>query len=148
MGRDTLHILRDNPAIYDKLAEYGAMLEEGFTSNLKETNTPGAVTRFRSMVCLFFGEFDTIRSFEDVKHADTDTYARYFKEMIGMGIILALPNLAIFLSDAHTKENIEYLIASSKKPCLRSSSFPSLLLSLENGDLSSLRDPAEAGSFL
>ncbi len=119
MGRDTLHILRDNPAIYDKLAEYGAMLEEGFTSNLKETNTPGAVTRFRSMVCLFFGEFDTIRSFEDVKHADTDTYARYFKEMIGMGIILAPAQFeAIFLSDAHTKENIEYLIASSKKAML------------------------------
>lgn len=119
MGRDTLHILRDNPAIYDKLAEYGAMLEEGFTNNLKETNTPGAVTRFRSMVCLFFGEFDTIRSFEDVKHADTDTYARYFKEMIGMGIILAPAQFeAIFLSDAHTKENIEYLIASSKKAML------------------------------
>lgn len=119
MGRDTLHILRDNPAIYDKLAEYGAMLEEGFTSNLKETNTPGAVTRFRSMVCLFFGEFDTIRSFEDVKHADTDTHARYFKEMIGMGIILAPAQFeAIFLSDAHTKENIEYLIASSKKAML------------------------------
>ncbi len=119
MGRDTLHILRDNPAIYDKLAEYGAMLEEGFTSNLKETNTPGAVTRFRSMVCLFFGEFDTIRSFEDVKHADTDTYARYFKEMIGMGIILAPAQFeAIFLSDAHTKENIEYLIASSQKAML------------------------------
>lgn len=116
MGRDTLTILKNNPSIYEKLEKYAIMLEEGFNNNLKTTGIPGMVKRYKSMLSLFIGEFDQICSYEDVKNANTNLFAKYFQEMLKQGIMLAPAQFeAIFLSDAHTEEMIEYTITASKK---------------------------------
>ncbi|MDO5688968.1 MAG: glutamate-1-semialdehyde 2,1-aminomutase [Tissierellia bacterium] len=119
MGRDVLTILRDNPQIYQKMEDLAERLDRGLTAKLEETKTPGVVKRYRSMLSLFFGEFEDIRSYEDVKGADTQMYARYFKEMLAQGILLAPAQFeGIFLSDAHNEELIDYTIEAAGKAML------------------------------
>lgn len=116
MGLDTLHELESHPEIYDKLDKFAQELDEGFTKNLKEVGLPGKVTRFHSMLSLFFGDFDEIKCFDDVQAADTEMYAAYFKGMLEEGYILAPAQFeAIFLSNAHTEEIIQETIAANRR---------------------------------
>lgn len=115
MGRDVLLTLKSRPEIYDRLEKMAMTLEKGFLDNLKRTGIPGAVNRYKSMLSLFFGEFDgPILSYEDVKKADTDLYARYFRGMVKEGFLFAPAQFeAIFLSDAHTEEMMEKVLEAN-----------------------------------
>lgn len=116
MGRDVLLTLKENPEIYDRLEHMAKMLEDGFNENLKKTGIPGKVNRYKSMLSLFFGEFDEIRSYEDVKAADTERYAKYFQGMLKEGFLFAPAQFeAIFLSDAHTEEIIQRTLEANLK---------------------------------
>ena len=49
-----------------------------------------------------------MRNYEDAKASDTEEFARYFRWMLERGIHLAPSQFeAMFLSDAHSDENIE-----------------------------------------
>lgn len=116
MGRDTLKTLEANKEIYDRLEEMAARLDKGFTENLKTTGIPGKVTRYKSMMSLFFGEFDEIKSYEDVKKADTKMFAKYFREMLKQGYMFAPAQFeAIFFQAAHTDEIIDRTIEANLK---------------------------------
>lgn len=108
MGLDILKYLQDHGEIYEELDHFAEKLEAGFNKNLKESGVKGKVSRYKSMISLFFGDFDKIKSYEDVKHADTETYKIYFKKMLERGYIVAPAQFeAIFLSDAHTEEMLD-----------------------------------------
>ena len=108
MGLDILKYLQDHGEIYEELDHFAGKLEAGFNKNLKESGVKGKVSRYKSMISLFFGDFDEIKSYEDVKHADTETYKVYFKKMLERGYIVAPAQFeAIFLSDAHTEEMLD-----------------------------------------
>lgn len=116
MGRDVITVLRDNQHIYDELEAKAIALENGFNENLKATGVAGKVVRYKSMMCLFFGEFDEINSYDDVKNANTEVYSEYFKHMLSEGIVLAPAQFeAIFLSDAHTEEHIQFTIEANRR---------------------------------
>ncbi|MDO5048231.1 MAG: glutamate-1-semialdehyde 2,1-aminomutase [Anaerococcus sp.] len=116
MGLDVLRILRDNPSIYDKLYHHADLLEEGFNDNIKAVDLPAFTTRFKSMVCLFFGDFDQIKSYDDVKKADTKAYERYFTYMLKENILLPPAQFeAMFLSDAQDESLINYTIEKNKE---------------------------------
>ncbi len=116
MGLDTLHELESHPEIYDKLDQFALELDQGFCKNLKEVGIPGKVTRFHGMMSLFFGEFDEIKSFDDVQAADTDLYEKYFHGMVEEGFILAPAQFeAIFLSDAHTEDVIQKTLEANRR---------------------------------
>ena len=91
-------------------------MDQGFSKNLTDLGIPGKVTRFHSMLSLFFGEFDQIKSFDDVQKADTELYAKYFQGMVKEGFIMAPAQFeAIFLSDAHTEDIIEKTIQANRR---------------------------------
>ncbi|MSS78613.1 glutamate-1-semialdehyde 2,1-aminomutase [Anaerococcus sp. AGMB00486] len=116
MGLDVLRILKENPDIYQRLEKYAQMLEEGFNDNLKATGVKACVTRYKSMMSLFFGDFDEIRSFDDVSKADLDNYSKYFNFMKNSKILMPPSQFeAIFMSDALDESVINYTIEENKK---------------------------------
>lgn len=116
MGLDVLKILKENPSIYEKLEKNAKILEEGFNDNIKSVNIPAMTTRFNTMLCLFFGEFEQIESYDDVKKADTKAYEKYFSYMLKEKILLPPAQFeAMFLSDAQDDEIINYTIEKNKE---------------------------------
>ena len=110
LGKRNLEVLRDNPQIYKELDRKGAMLEEGIKNNLKELGLNYTVNRAGSLVCLFFTE-GPVQNYDDATKSDIDKFNTYFKGMLDRGILIAPSQYeAMFLSYAHTDEDIEYTI--------------------------------------
>ena len=120
MGYKNLNILKNNKDIYNVLEEKAKILEEGFNKNIKSLGINATVVRFKAMLCLFFGEgpFD---NYGDVTKCDTEIYSVYFKEMLDRGVLIAPAQFeAMFLSTAHSDEDIEYTIKANYEALLKS----------------------------
>ncbi|WP_347862645.1 glutamate-1-semialdehyde 2,1-aminomutase [Salimicrobium sp. PL1-032A] len=90
-------------------------LIEGFEQAAEENDIPLAVNRAGSMVGVFFNEDDVI-DFETASNSDTDRFAAYYQGMIEEGIFLPPSQFeGLFLSTAHTDEDIEKTIEAAKK---------------------------------
>lgn len=115
MGKRNLEILKTHPQIYKDLEEKARRLAEGFRINLRELGLPYVVHQTGSLVCLFFTQGE-ILSFDDVKRCDTLLFSQYYKEMLAQGIMLPPAQFeCLFLSNAHTPEDIEYTIKANNK---------------------------------
>lgn len=117
MGLDVLRVLQENPEIYTSLEAKAKRLQEGFEENIAATGVAAKVVRYRSMLSLFFGHFPgDIRSYDDVKNADTEQYAKYFRAMFEQGFIFGPAQFeGIFISEAHSDEIIEKTIQANRK---------------------------------
>ncbi|MCI6609569.1 MAG: glutamate-1-semialdehyde 2,1-aminomutase [Ezakiella sp.] len=114
MGRDTLLALDENRELYDKLEQLAIRLGKGFEENLRKTGIKGKVTRYKSMMSLFFGDFGEIKSYNDVKNADTKMYAKYFRAMVHQNFMFAPAQFeAIFFQKAHTEDIIDRTIEAN-----------------------------------
>ena len=110
LGKRNLEVLRDNPQIYDTLNKKGEKLEQGIKYNLNKLNLKYTVNRAGSLVCLFFKE-GPVENYDDAIKSDIEKYNNYFKEMLHRGILIGPSQFeAMFLSYAHSDEDIEYTI--------------------------------------
>lgn len=110
LGKKNLETLRDHKDIYSELDRKGKMLQEGIQNNLKKLGLDYTVNRAGSLVCLFFTS-GPVQNFDDATKSDIDKFNAYFKEMLDRGILIAPSQYeAMFLSYAHTDEDIEYTI--------------------------------------
>ncbi|MGD9929399.1 MAG: glutamate-1-semialdehyde 2,1-aminomutase [Mangrovibacterium sp.] len=115
-GKVMLKTLKDNPKIYAELERKAANLEAGLTANLDKTGIPGVINRIGSMMTLFFTQEKEVKSFDQAMKSDTARYASYFKKSLESGIYLAPSQFeCLFISDAHTDDDIEHIIAASEK---------------------------------
>ena len=113
MGKKNLEILRDNPQIYKELEEKAIRLEAGLKYNLEKLGLDYTVNRAGSLVCLFFAK-GPINNYDDVKNCDVTKFNKYFEELLKQGVLLAPTQFeAMFLSNAHTNEDIDYTIRAS-----------------------------------
>lgn len=113
VGYRNLKILKENKNIYKELEEKAIMIEEGIRKNIERLNINAKIVRFKSMLTLFFGK-GPFENFDDVQSCDTEMYAKYFNEMLNRGIMLPPAQFeGMFLSIAHTKEDIEYTIKAN-----------------------------------
>ena len=113
MGKKNLEILRDNPQIYVELEEKAIRLENGLRSNIEKLGLNYTINRAGSLVCLFFAE-GPINNYDDVTKCDVPKFNKYFEELIKRGVLLAPTQFeAMFLSNAHTNEDIDYTINAS-----------------------------------
>lgn len=113
MGKKNLEILRDNPQIYVELEEKAKRLEAGLRNNIEKLGLNYTINRAGSLVCLFFAQ-GPINNYDDVTKCDVEKFNKYFKELINKGILLAPTQFeAMFLSNAHTNEDIDYTINAS-----------------------------------
>jgi glutamate-1-semialdehyde 2,1-aminomutase len=119
-GIEMLKTLKNNPSIYTELERKAAKLEKGLKENLQKTGTKAVINRVGSLMTLFFTDLEKIESFEDVMQSDQAKYAKYFKLALELGIYLSPSQFeAVFISNAHSDEDIEKTIEASYQAMLK-----------------------------
>ncbi len=100
-GIETLKILQEDTAIYQRLEEKAALLEQAVKETAKETV---CVNRTGSLMSIFFTA-KKVSDYATAASSDTKRYAEYFAWLLEHGIYTAPSQFeAMFLSDAHTNE--------------------------------------------
>ena len=103
-GIETLTILKEDPQIYGRLAEKAERIEQAVKEAAGEKV---AVNRIGSLMSIFFTE-KAVTDYESAVSSDVNQYAEYFGYLLDHGVYVAPSQFeAMFVSDAHTKEDIE-----------------------------------------
>lgn len=102
-GIETLKILKEDPQIYERLQKK----TEFIAKTVKETwGGRVCVNQISSLLSIFFSE-GPVTDYESAVASDTEKYARYFGYLLDEGIYVAPSQFeAMFISDAHTEEDI------------------------------------------
>ena len=109
-GLTTLNYLKDNPKVYLYLEKLGERLESGINLLIDKYKVKATVNRVGSMMTLFFTE-TKVTNFSEAKTSDEKVFARFYKEMLSLGIFLPPSQYeAFFLSNEHTLEDIDKTI--------------------------------------
>jgi glutamate-1-semialdehyde 2,1-aminomutase len=105
----------NTPGLYHKVAEQTDRLASGFRRALAETKIPGQVNSTGSLTTLFFAA-EPVRDYTSAKRSDTKRYARFFREMMDRGILLAPSQFeAAFVSMVHTPEEIDRTVTAAQE---------------------------------
>jgi glutamate-1-semialdehyde 2,1-aminomutase len=111
-GIATLKELR-KPGLYDGIHELAARLTSGLEEALSGAGIPAQVNKIGSLSTIFFAS-RPVANYSDAKRSDTKQYARFFREMLQRGILLAPSQFeAAFVSAAHTPADIERTIKAA-----------------------------------
>ncbi len=111
-GIATLQILRDtNP--YPRLERLAAKLAAGLEDAASRAGAGCSIGRLGTMMTLFFNP-EPVTDWETASRSDTKRYAKYFWGLLDRGVYMPCSqNEALFLSTAHTDEDIEATVASA-----------------------------------
>jgi len=113
-GCATLKLLRDDPP-YQRLEQLSATLAEGLHEAALQADVPHTVARVGSMLTLFF-QPEPIDNWQAASKCDTERFARFFWGMADRGVYLPCSQYeAMFVSAAHTAEDIEQTIAAARE---------------------------------
>ena len=105
----------NQPSTYTELEEKASRLEKGILKNIADTGVKAKLNRVGSMMTLFFTEEKKVTSFGEAMTSNTDMFASYFKKCIESGIYIAPSQFeCLFVSLAHTNEDIDTIIAANK----------------------------------
>lgn len=108
-GIATLKALENNPDIYTNLERKSARLESAMKSAGLNVNRAG------SLMTVFFND-NPVTDYDTALNCDTKKYAEYFRYLLDNNIYTAPSQFeAMFVSDAHTDEDIEYTCEVIKK---------------------------------
>ena len=106
-GLATLRILKEDTGIYDRLEARAKELADAVREAAGERVS---VNQIGSLMSIFFTG-DAVTDYESATHSDTKQYADYFGYLLDRGIYVAPSQFeAMFLSDAHSKEDLECTI--------------------------------------
>ncbi|PTM03695.1 MAG: glutamate-1-semialdehyde-2,1-aminomutase [Bacteroidetes bacterium] len=114
-GYTLLKHLRDNPAVYEKLAKTCEAIEDGLHPLLKESGLDYQINRTGSMISLHFSA-EKIRDFESAKSGDNPHFKAFFHGMLKRGIYL--PPSAYeswFLNAALNDDDIKQTLQAAKE---------------------------------
>lgn len=102
-GIETLTILEEDPGIYPRLEQKAARIAE----TVKESaGDMVCVNQIGSLLSIFFTDKE-VTDYESAITSHTGKYAEYFNYLLDAGIYVAPSQFeAMFLSDAHTEEDI------------------------------------------
>ncbi|MCG8450418.1 MAG: glutamate-1-semialdehyde 2,1-aminomutase [Pirellulales bacterium] len=111
-GCATLKLLQEESP-YARLEELSARLETGLHRAAEAAGVPHSIARVGSMMTLFFHD-GPVTDWPTASQCDTVRYARYFWGMMDRGIYLPCSQYeALFVSTAHTEEDIDRTIAAA-----------------------------------
>ena len=114
-GITQLKILKEAPEVYKKTFELGEMLRNGAADIIKEAGLPYKVTGIGSLSCIFFTDKE-VTDYISAKTSDTAEFAKYFNHMLSRGNYFGPSQFeSIFVSAAHTKENIDKTLTDMKE---------------------------------
>lgn len=113
-GLTQLTILRDTPAVYQKISALGDFFRQEMRKMAAQIGVPVTVTGVGSLSCVFFTS-NPVHNYTDAKNSDTALFAKYFLYMLDKGFYFAPSQFeAIFLSAAHTEENIRDAVQTAQ----------------------------------
>lgn len=113
-GLAQLTILRDHPEIYRDLNKKGEWFFGEVKKAVEQSSVKATVNFCGSLGCIFFTDRN-VENYETAKTSDTKRYAEYFNHMLKRGIYLAPAQFeAMFLSSAHTKEELEGVLEAMR----------------------------------
>ena len=103
-GIETLNILKNDPQIYERLEQKTRKLADVAREAGKGHI---CVNQIGSLMSVFFTD-QKVRDFESAVTSNTEQYADYFGYLLDRGIYIAPSQFeTMFISDAHTEEDIE-----------------------------------------
>ncbi|UOQ93883.1 glutamate-1-semialdehyde 2,1-aminomutase [Halobacillus shinanisalinarum] len=112
-GYETLTAMNENA--YREINKKVDRLIEGFTAAAEKYQVPLTVNRAGSMVGFFFTG-QAVTDFDTANQSNLDLFAKYYRGMIEEGIFLPPSQFeGMFLSLAHTDEDIEFTIRAAEK---------------------------------
>jgi glutamate-1-semialdehyde 2,1-aminomutase len=112
-GYETLRQL--TPDVYKEFVRKADRLEEGIHAAAEKYDIPHTINRAGSMIGLFFTNEDVV-NYQTARTSDLELFAKYYREMANEGIFLPPSQFeGLFLSAAHTDEDIEKTIAAAEK---------------------------------
>ncbi|MFM1652330.1 glutamate-1-semialdehyde 2,1-aminomutase [Brevibacillus sp. B_LB10_24] len=112
------------PGAYEQLEARSARLAEGLGDNARKLGIVHTVNRVGSMVCLFFTDTPVV-NYETAKKSDVKLFSAYFHNMLAEGVMLPPSQFeGMFVSLAHTEEDIERTIDASYKAMEKAISRP------------------------
>lgn len=111
-GNAQLKYISENHYIYEEIESKGQYLEESFKKSADKHGINIQINRIGSMMSIFFTDTEVV-DFKTACLSDTERFKKYFNEMLKRGIYPAPSQFeSLFLSDAHTKEDIEKTAAA------------------------------------
>lgn len=112
-GLAQLKILNAHPEIYDRLERRGAMLQAGLKAALSKVNAQ--VNRVGSLMTVFFTD-GPVTGYEGARSSDLNRFRQWYLGLLERGIYAAPSQFeAMFLSDAHTDEDIQKIIEAAEQ---------------------------------
>jgi glutamate-1-semialdehyde 2,1-aminomutase len=104
---------RLSPSLYRSLAALGTRLAAGLAEAAREAGVALQVNAVGSVLTPFFTE-QPVRDYASATSANTDLYARFFREMLARNVYPPPSQFeAWFLSAAHTVKDVETTIAAA-----------------------------------
>ncbi|MDO4399647.1 MAG: glutamate-1-semialdehyde 2,1-aminomutase [Coriobacteriia bacterium] len=103
------------PGVYDELARKGALLAQVLRDAVADAGIAACVNQVGSLATLFFNP-GPVNRWEDAAACDTDAFARYFRQMLDAGFLIAPSQFeALFIGLAHTDAEIERFGEAARK---------------------------------
>ncbi len=101
------------PGLYEEMTRQTGRLVCGLKAELADAGIPVQINAIGSLSTVFFTA-EPVRNYADAKRSHTKRYARFFREMLDRGILLAPSQFeAAFVSAAHTSSDIERTLAAA-----------------------------------
>jgi len=112
-GIATLRALQ-RPGVWDGIAAQTEKLIAGLRSAASEAGVAIQAASVGTMAGFFFND-TPVHNYDEAKTSDTDAYATFFQAMLDRGVYFAPSQFeALFLSSAHSDEDIETTIAAAR----------------------------------
>jgi glutamate-1-semialdehyde 2,1-aminomutase len=112
-GLTTLKELTD-PQVYEKLARLGEKLTNGLRKTAENSGVDVWINNLGSMACCFFTK-EKVKDYNTAVSANVNKFKAFFQAMLSQGVYLAPSQFeALFISLAHTEEDIEKTIKASE----------------------------------
>jgi glutamate-1-semialdehyde 2,1-aminomutase len=102
------------PGTYERLNELGQKLETGLSAAAAAAKVPVQINRIGSMITVFFTA-TPVTDYATAKTSDTARFGTFFRGMREAGVFLPPSQFeAMFVSLAHTDEDLDKVIAAAK----------------------------------
>ena len=109
-GYEMLKALHADAAIYDRLAEKTAYLEQGIANALTAANVVHTINRVGSMISVHF-DANPVFDFATAKNGDNETFKKFFHGLLKRGVYIAPSAYETwFITDALTYEDLDFTI--------------------------------------
>jgi glutamate-1-semialdehyde 2,1-aminomutase len=111
-GIETLKIIDEDAAFYDKLEQTSSTLEHGIRGVCEELKMDHRLNRCGSMFTLFFTNEEVV-DFASAKTSDTGKFAAYFNGMLQNGVYLPPSQFeACFVSAVHSTDDVQSTVSA------------------------------------